>query len=118
VVERASGDGESAQAKAGGWPPELSGVRGRRHGQWYTLAAQLGSDHLNLISDEPNLVLHPDDDHTLEPGEIRRAPVGSVGAVVTPCRSLTSEVPLGAVVVCRHRRVIQECEQFVAIQCK
>ena len=90
--------------------PRLAGVRGRRQGQWETLAAQLGSDHLNPILGESNLVLHPGDDHTLEPGEGRRTPVGSVGAAVTPCRRQTADVPLGAAVVRRGRRVIQEGE--------
>src|SRR5262249_35809626 len=65
------------------------------------------------ILDEPNLVLYPGNDNTLEPGECRRAPVRSVRAAVTPCHRQTADVPLGAVVVRRYRRVMQEGEQFV-----
>ena len=32
-------------------------------------AAELGTDHFDPIPDEPDPVLHPDDDHALEPGE-------------------------------------------------
>jgi hypothetical protein len=66
--------------------PRLAGIRGRSRREWELLAAQLGTDHFDSILDEPNPVLHPGDDHALEPGERRRTPVGSVRAAVAPRR--------------------------------
>src|SRR5262245_16034029 len=51
----------------------------------------------------------------LSPGERRRTPVGPVRAAVAPCRRQAANVPLGAVVVRRHRRVVQEGEQLVTV---
>ena len=76
------------------------------------LAAKLGTNHFDPIPDEPDLVLHRGDDHALEPGERRRAPVGSVRAAVVPRHRRAADVPLSAVVVRRHRRVVQEGEQL------
>ena len=75
----------------------------------------LGTDHVDPIPDEPNLVLHAGDGRALEPGERRRAPVGTVRSAVIPRRRQATDVPLAAVVVRRHRRVVQEGEQLVAV---
>src|SRR5262249_24729591 len=96
--------------------PEVSwcpGPRSRAVVDGRRAASELRSYHLSPIQDDSTLILHPGDDPTLEPGESRRAPVGSVGAAVTPGRRRTADVPLGAVVVRRRRRVIQEGEPFV-----
>ena len=92
--------------------PQLAGIQGRSQRKGQTLTSELGTDHFDPIPDEPDVVLHARDDHALEPRESRRAPVGSAGAAVTPCRRRTADVPLGAVVVRRHRRVVQEGEQL------
>src|SRR5262245_24595133 len=55
--------------------PRLAGIRGRTQGKGQTLASELGTDHFDPILDESNLVLHPGDDHALEPGERRGTPV-------------------------------------------
>ena len=91
--------------------PRLAGIRGRSQRKGQALTSELGTDHFDPIPVEPNLVLHAGDDHALEPGERRRTPVSSVGAAVAPRRRHTTNVPLGAFVVRRHRRVIQEGEQ-------
>ena len=53
--------------------PRLAGIRGRSQGKGQTLTSELGTDHFDPILDEPNLVLHPGDDHALEPGECEDA---------------------------------------------
>jgi hypothetical protein len=95
--------------------PRLAGIRGRSQRKGQALAAELGTDHFDPRPDEPNLVLHAGDDPALEPGERRGTPVGSVRAAVAPCRRQAANVPLGAVVVRRHRRVVQEGEQLVTV---
>jgi hypothetical protein len=72
----------------------------------------LGTDHFDPRLDEPNLVLHAGDDHALEPGERRGTPVSSVRAAVAPRRRQAANIPLGAVVVRGHRRVVQEGKQL------
>src|SRR5262245_14165304 len=74
-----------------------------------------GTDHFDPIPDEPDVVLHARDDHAREPRERRRTPVGTMRAAVAPCRRQAADVPLGAVVVRRHRWVVQEGEQLVAV---
>jgi hypothetical protein len=55
------------------------------------LASELGTDPFDPIPDEPNLVVHPGDDHGPEPGERRCTPVGSVRAPVAPRRHQTAD---------------------------
>ena len=91
----------------------MSGTLGQRQRQ--RLAPQLGTHDLDAILDEANTVLHAGDDDALEPGERRGTPVGSMRAAVVACRRQAADVPLGAIVVRRHLRVVQEGEQLVAV---
>jgi hypothetical protein len=81
--------------------PRLAGNRGRSRREWELLAAQLGTEHFDSILDEPNPVLHPGDDHTLEPGERRRTPVGSVRAAVAPRRDRKDDRKTGRTGIAR-----------------
>jgi hypothetical protein len=61
------------------------------------------------------MILHAGGNHALDPGEGVRTPFRPMGASVAPGRRQTADVPLGAVVVGGHPRVVQEREQLVAV---
>jgi hypothetical protein len=92
-----------------------AGVRCRNPGERQTLTPELGTDDLDPVPHESDMALHARDDHALEARERCRTPVGSMRTPVIPRRRQTADVPLGAVVVRRHRRVVQEGEQLVAV---
>src|SRR3954451_24724108 len=96
-VAEGTGEQDGGSFRDPGYEGRSAGI-GRGQGEWWSLASQLGTHHLDAITNEADVILHAGGDHALDPGEGVRTPVGPMGAPVTPGRRQTADVPFGAVV--------------------
>src|SRR5262245_53491824 len=78
--------------------------------QWQGLALHFGADNLQAVMDEAEAIFQAGDNHTLDAGKRRGTPVGAMGAPVVACRRQAANVPLAAVVIRWHTRVMEEGE--------
>src|SRR5262249_58714560 len=92
-------------ARGVGWDGRRDRLgKGERQG----LALQFRTDDLQAVVDETEAILQAGDNHALDAGKRRGAPVGTVDAAVVACRRQAANVTLAAVVIRRHLRVVEE----------